>query len=131
MYMYMYIDNCTVALASLLKCIILHARRGKMRGSCPRMVALIKAEAVVPRPYRPRAGRGLDQSHRPRACCCNLLFFFAGCTGKFAFSPRTECPQLSQKRIWCDDRKKRRKKKEEKEETQPRAELEASMRKRY
>ena len=40
-----------------------------------------------------------------------------------------DVPSSHKKRIWCDDRKKK-KKKEEKEETQPRAELEASMRKK-
>ena len=62
-------------------------------------------------------------------CCCKPLFFFAGCTGKFAFSPRAGCPQLSQKkRIWCDDRKNQKKKK--KEDTQPMADLEASIKKK-
>ena len=41
-------------------------------------------------------------------------------------------PALTKKRIWCDDREKKEKKekKKKKKKTQPRAELEASMRKK-
>ena len=59
-----------------------------------------------------------------------IFYFFSSQDAQANLPSRwgRDVPSSHKKRTWCDDRKKR--KKEEKEETQPRAELEASMRKK-
>ena len=94
------VSSCVVTRTSLcmyISNIILHVRRSKMRGSRPRTVALIKAEVVVPRPYRPRAGQGLDQHHHPRAChaSCPVVrvgLWFWQLTALYRIRTRSSCP---------------------------------------